>query len=107
MTFVDTTDPLADMTVFDNSIDAMAGAAKRDDNLNTLQLALDALISTPTQIVAFRGDGYPFSQEQFLTLLTYCCQRIWPSMLVSGPGEAVPVEFVFISCAEWALETKH
>lgn len=105
MTFVDTPDPLAEMEVFDTAIDAMAAAARREGNLDTLQLALDALISDPEgQIEAFRGEGYPFSNEELAALLTYACKRIWPGVPVSGPGEAMPVEFVRMSRADWALE---
>ncbi len=106
MTFVDTPDPLADMEAFDSAIDAMAAAARREGNLDLLQLALDALISEPEgRIEEFRGEGHPFSQDQMVALLTYACERIWPGVPVSGPGEAVPVDFVRISKADWALET--
>ena len=102
----DVDDPMEDMSVYDSSIDAMAGAARREGNLDTLQLALDSLISNPAgRLRAFYGNGYPFSADQFVALLTHACERIWPGQPVSGPGEALPVEFVVMSKEDWNRET--
>jgi len=103
---VDVEDPMADMSIYDTAIDAMAAAANRDGNLPKLQLALDSLISEPEgRIRAFFGNGYPFSVEQLLAVLTHACERLWPGQPVSGPGEAFPVEFIAISKEDWARET--
>ena len=102
---VDVDDPLADMSVYHNAIDAMAAAARRDGALDMLQLALDSLVSEPAgRIRAFYGMGYPFSSGQLVAILTYACERIWPGQPVSEPGEAVPVDFVAVSREQWELE---
>jgi len=105
MTFVDVDDPLEDMSVYDTAIDAMAAAAQREGNLDNLHLALDSLISDPDgRIQDFQGLGQPFTSDQMVRLFTYACERIWPGESVSGPGEAVPVDFVTISKADWDRE---
>ena len=91
----DVEDPLEDMSVYDTAIDAMAIRAREDGNLEALQLALDSLIDNPDgRIQPFYGTGYPFSQEELVAIMTYASHRIWPGQPVSGPGEALPVEFV-------------
>jgi hypothetical protein len=103
---VDVDDPLADMSIYDTAIDAMAAAARREGKLGDLQLALDSLISDPAgRIAAFYGMGYPFTTEQLVAVLTHACERIWPGQPVSQPGEAMPVEFVAVSRDEWARES--
>ena len=102
---VDVDDPLADMSVYHNAIDAMAATARRDGALGQLHLALDSLVSEPAgRIGAFYGMGHPFSSDQLVAVLTYACRRIWPGQPVSGPGEAVPVDFVAVSRVDWARE---
>ena len=60
-----------------------------------LQLALDSLVDNPDgRIQQFHGTGYPFSKEELVAIMTYASHRIWPGQPVSGPGEALPVEFV-------------
>lgn len=106
MTFVDTPDPLADLEVFDSAIDAMAAAARRDGNLDMLRLALDSLVSEPEdRIDTFRGEGFPFTQDEVVTILAHALRRLWPDIPVSGPGEAVPVDFIRMSRADWERET--
>ena len=106
ITLVDVDDPLEDMSVYDTAIDAMAAAARREGNLGDLQLALDSLISEPEgRIAAFFGMGYPFTTEQLVAVLTHACERIWPGQPVSGPGEALPVDFIAVSRDEWTRES--
>lgn len=91
----DVDDPLEDMSVYDTAIDSMAYRARAEGNLDNLQLALDSLISDPSgRLSQFFGTGYPFSENELVEILTYACLRIWPAEPVSGPGEAMPVEFV-------------
>ena len=94
----DVDDPLEDMSVYDNAIDSMAYRAREDGTLDDLQMALDSLISEPSgRVSQFFGPGYPFSESELAEILTYACRRIWPGEPVSGPGEAMPVEFVSAS----------
>ncbi len=91
----DVEDALEDMSEYDAAIDSMAYRAREDGNLDDLQLALDSLISDPSgRVSQFFGNGYPFSESELVEILTYACMRIWPAEPVSGPGEAMPVEFV-------------
>ncbi len=91
----DVEDPLADMSVFHSSIDAMAHAAQTDGMSDTLQLSLNFMISNPSDTLPdFRGSGYPFAEGELVAILDYTCRRIWPDDPVSNLGEAMPVEFV-------------
>lgn len=96
-------DVTEDMSVFDSAIDSMAADAVREGNLKWLQYALDSLASEPGGRVSdFFGDGFPFSEDELAAVLGYAFERICPTEAVSGPGAAVPVDFVAMSAEEWA-----
>ena len=103
LTFVDPDDVTADMSVYDEAIQGMAGNARYDGNLESLRLALDSLIADPDgRLEQFYGSGYPFSEQELHEILRYAYQQIWPDEPFSKPGMAAPVEFVDMTRQEWA-----
>lgn len=100
--FVNPGDMTEDMSIYDEAIDAMARNAQYDGNLESLRLAIDSLLAGPEgRLEKFYGSGYPFSDRELLSILRYVYQTIWPDAYMSEPGEAVPVEFVEMTKADW------
>ena len=95
MELEDVADPVADLSDYDEAIDAMAADATTDENLKTLRLAMASLIVEPQdRIEAFYGAGYPFTAEQLIEILTYAHNRVWPEREISNSSRTLPVEFV-------------
>ncbi|NIZ14726.1 hypothetical protein [Phaeobacter sp. HF9A] len=95
-------DPFADITLFDNDVHSMKMAAERAGDLEWLRLSLDALIANPRgRIGQFVEQGYPYSDDEMVTLLTYAYQKIWPDHKISDPGEEAALEFVEMSDETW------
>lgn len=102
---VDPGDVTEDMSVYDESISAMAANARYDGNLEKLRLAIDALVSKPDgRLGQFRNFGYPFTEDQLAAILRYAYASIWPDAHMSGPGEAAPIELVEATEEEWAAQ---
>lgn len=102
LVFVDPDDVTEDMSVYDDAIEAMAGNARYDENLEYLRLAMDFLIANPeNNLEQFYGSGYPFSDRELHAILQYAYQSIWPDEPISEPGEAAPVQFVDMSEPDW------
>lgn len=95
-------DPFADITLFDNDVQSVKMAAKRAGDLEWLRLSLDSLITNPRgRIGQFVEQGYPYSDHEMVTLLTYAYQKIWPDQKISEPGEETVLEFVEMSDETW------
>jgi hypothetical protein len=99
-------EPMADLSAFDPEIDEMAELARADGNEDLLRISIDALIARPEgRLRPFAGQVYRFPDREFVQLLTYAYERIWPDMLLSLPGEEMAVEFEPMTDQEWAAYT--
>jgi len=95
-------DPFADITLFQNDVQTMKSAAERAGDLEWLRLSMDALIANPDgRIDQFVGQGYPFSDEEMVALLTYAYTTIWPDHEISEPGYEAPLDFVDMTDETW------
>jgi hypothetical protein len=96
-------EPMADLSAFDPEIDEMAERARADDNEDLLRIAIDALIARPEgRLRPFAGQVYRFPDREFVQLLTYAYERIWPDMLLSLAGEETEIEFEPMTDEAWA-----
>lgn len=95
-------DPFADIALFDNDIHTMKTVAEQAGDLEWLRLSMDALIASPKgRIGRFVEQGYPYSEDEMVTLFTYAYQKIWPDHDISAPGEEAALNFVDMSAETW------
>lgn len=95
-------DPFTDITFFNNDIYTMKVAAEQAGDLEWLRLSMDALIANPRgRIGQFVEQGYPYSDEEMVTLFTYAYKQIWPERDISERGEEAQLNFVDMSDETW------
>lgn len=97
-------DPAGDLTAYDDEIDAMGAAARAADDEALLRISIDALIASPGggRLAQFGGSAYRWPNREFVPLLTYAHERLWPDMTLSEPGDEADIEFLPMSSEEWA-----
>jgi hypothetical protein len=95
-------DPASDLTGYDDAIDNMGAAAKAAGDERLLRVCIDALIANPEgRLFRFAGSAYRWPNDEFVALLTYAFERLWPGREPSFPGDEADIEFVPMSTEEW------
>jgi hypothetical protein len=99
-------DPLHDLSEYDSSIDSMGALARAQGDEAALRLAIDALVAAPEgRLSQFAGSVYRWPNAEFVQLLTYAFERLWPLRSLSMPGSEPQVELVRMTDEEWAAYT--